>query len=91
MPSFDNNINIICLESEALKSLVKQLAIELKDDPADDWINEKEAMGILDIASKTTFQKYRDTGEIIFSVVTGKKYLYKKSSIVAFIEKRSNQ
>jgi hypothetical protein len=85
------NINIICLESEALKSLVKQLAIELKDDPADDWINEKEAMGILDIASKTTFQKYRDTGEIIYSVVTGKKYLYKKSSIVAFIEKRSNQ
>ena len=48
-------------------------------------------MGILDIASKTTFQKYRDSGEIIYSVVTGKKYLYKKSSIIAFIEKRSNQ
>lgn len=91
MSNLGDNINIICLESEALKHLVRELAAELKEDPADDWINEREAMGILDIASKTTFQKYRDSGEIIYSVVTGKKYLYKKSSIIAFIEKRSNQ
>ncbi len=91
MSNIGNNINIICLESPALKALVKQLAIEIKSDPADDWVNEKEAMAILDIASKTTFQKYRDGGEIIFSILTGKKYLYRKSSILAFIEKRSNQ
>ncbi len=84
-------IDIICLESDALKSLVKQLAIELREDPAEDWINEKEAMAILDITSKTTFQKYRDAGDIIFSAVTSKKYLYRKSSILSFIEQRSNQ
>jgi hypothetical protein len=82
---------LICVDAEMLKSIVKQLAADINADPADDWINEKEAMGILDIASKTTFQKYRDSGEIIYSVVSGKKYLYKKSSIIAYIEKRSNQ
>ena len=86
-----SSINIICLESEALKSLVKQLAAELKEDPVDDWNNEKEAMTILDISSKTTFQKYRDEGEIIYSVISNKKYLYRKSSILSFIEQRSNQ
>lgn len=90
MPDLGDQINIICLESEALKSLVKQLAVELKQDPADDWIDEKEAMSILHITSKATFQKYRDSGEIIYSVVSGKKYLYKKSTILAFIEKRTN-
>lgn len=63
MESF--GINIICLESEVLKLLVKQLAAELNEDLANDWINEKEAMGILNISSKATFQKYRDMGDII--------------------------
>ena len=91
MPDLGDQINIICLESEALKSLVKQLAVELKQDPADDWIDEKEAMSILRITSKATFQKYRDSGVIIYSVVSRKKYLYKKSTILAFIEKRTNK
>ena len=90
MAGLEKNI-LICVDSEMLKSIVKQLAADINVDPADDWINEKEAMGILDIASKTTFQKYREEGGIIYSVLTGKKYLYKKSSIIAFIEKRSNQ
>jgi len=59
MPPIGDKINIICFESEALKSLVKQLAFELTNESYP-WIDEKEAMQLLRITSKTTFQKYRE-------------------------------
>ncbi len=57
MPPIGDKIDIICLESEALKSLVKQLAFGLTNESYP-WIDEKEAMKMLSITSKTTFQKY---------------------------------
>lgn len=80
-----SNINIICLESEALKSLVKQLSAELKEEEYP-WIDEKEAMLLLRISSKTTFQKYRDTGEIDFRRISKKHIVYRRQSILDFIE-----
>ena len=80
-----NFANIICLESEALKSLVKQLAAELKEDEYP-WIDEKEAMLLLRISSKTTFQKYRDTGNIDFRRISKKHIVYRRQSILDFIE-----
>lgn len=80
-----DKINIICLESEALKSLVKQLAAELKKDEYP-WIDEKEAMLLLRISSKTTFQKYRDTGNIDFRRISKKHIVYRRQSILDFIE-----
>ena len=80
-----SNINIICLESEALKSLVKQLAAELKEEDYP-WIDEKEAMLLLRISSKTTLQKYRDTGNIDFRRISKKHIVYRRQSILDFIE-----
>lgn len=85
MSNIGDNINIICLESEALKSLVKQLTAELKDEDYP-WIDEKEAMLLLRISSKTTFQKYRDTGNIDFRRVSKKHIVYRRQSILDFIE-----
>ena len=61
MPDFDTNIKIICLESEAFKALVSEVATQIKKEflhELDPWIDEKEAMDLLRISSKTTFQKY---------------------------------
>jgi len=85
MPEFSTNIPIICLESETFKSLVKELAKELRDE-IDPFVDEKEAMHLLRITSKTTFQKYKDSGKIDFRIVTGKKILYRRKSILDFIE-----
>lgn len=85
MANLGTNLNIICLESEALKSLVKQLSTELKEDDYP-WIDEKEAMLLLRISSKTTFQKYRDTGKIDFRRISTKHIVYRRQSILDFIE-----
>lgn len=85
MPEFSTNIPIICLESGTFKALVKELAKELREE-IDPFVDEKEAMHLLRIASKTTFQKYKDSGKIDFRIVTGKKILYRRKSILDFIE-----
>ena len=85
MEDFSSKLNIICLESEALKSLVKQLAAELKEEEYP-WIDEKEAMLLLRISSKTTFQKYRDMGNIDFRRISKKHIVYRRQSILYFIE-----
>lgn len=86
MADFATNIPIICLESETFKTLVKELAKEIREDELDPFIDEKEAMRLLRITSKTTFQKYRDSGDIDFRIVSGKKYLYRRRSVIDFIE-----
>lgn len=80
-----SKINIICLESEALTSLVKRVSEELKQDDFP-WIDEKEAMLHLRITSKTTFQKYRDSGNIDFRRISKKHIVYRRKSILDFIE-----
>jgi len=86
MPEFSTNIPIICLESETFKSLVKELAIEIRDDEVDPWIDEKETMRLLRISSKTTFQKYRDSGKIDFRRLSTKHIIYRRKSVLKFIE-----
>ncbi len=86
MSDFSTKVPIICLESETFKSLVKELVKEIREDELDPFVNEKEAMRLLRITSKTTFQKYRDSGKIDYRIVSGKKYLYRRRSIIDFIE-----
>lgn len=86
MPDFSTKVPIICLESETFKNLVKELAKEIREDELDPWIEGKEAMRLLRTNSKTTFQKYRDEGKIDYRVVSGKKILYRRRSVLDFIE-----
>ncbi|NJL77033.1 MAG: hypothetical protein HC892_20490 [Saprospiraceae bacterium] len=41
---------------------------------------------MLRISSKTTFQKYRETGSIVERKLSAKHILYKRQSILDFIE-----
>ncbi|MCB0632980.1 MAG: helix-turn-helix domain-containing protein [Lewinella sp.] len=87
MADFATNVPIICLESETFKTLVKELAKEIREDDMVPFVDEKEAMRLLRITSKTTFQKYRDSGNIDFRrIMGGKKILYRRRSIIDFIE-----
>lgn len=86
MPNFSSNIPIICLDAETFKSMVKELAMEIREDDQDPWIDEKETMRLLRISSKTTFQKYRETGDIDFRRLSTKHIVYRRRSVLNFIE-----
>lgn len=67
MPEFGNNLNIICLESEAFYALIDEVVNRLKEkneSEQEKWIDDEEAMRLLHISSKTTLQKYRDERSI---------------------------
>ena len=94
MSDFETNMKIICLESQAFKALVSEVAQQLKGeffDHLNPWVDEKEAMQLLRIHSKTTFKKYREEGNIAYSVFSGKKFLYERQSILDFIESKKNK
>jgi len=81
---------IICLESSAFKAMVGEIVTQIKqeiDVPDPLWIDQEEAMELLRIDSKTTFKKYREMGVIVESKMSGKHILYKRQSVLDFIEK----
>ena len=86
----ENNINIICLESEAFYALVQEVIKKVtppeqqKED--DDWLGHDQTMELLKFRSKTTLQKLRDSGEIRFSKLGTKHILYYRPSILEYIE-----
>ena len=89
----NKNMNLICLDYAGIKQLAKEVADKLVKEAygSEDnlWIDEKEAMHLLRINSKTTFQKYRDEGKFSFSRLSTKLILYNKRSILDFIESNS--
>lgn len=87
MPEFGNNLNIICLESEAFYALIDEVVNRLKEKNGveEKWIDDEEAMRLLHISSKTTLQKYRDEGSIRFTQPSKKLILYDRDSILEFL------
>ena len=81
---------IICLEAQSIKLLVTEVLDQVKKEQLikqDTWIDEKEAMELLKIKSKNTFQKYRDEGAgIDHRKLSTKHILYRRSSVLNFIE-----
>jgi hypothetical protein len=89
MAEIGDNLNIICMESEAFYALVDRVVDRLKKQHKKEqniWIDEEEAMELLRIKSKTTLQKFRDQGKIRFTQPTRKLILYDRNSILEFLE-----
>lgn len=84
-----NNIEIICLESEAfykLLGLVLEKFQAPKAKQGDRWISAKEAMQMLRIKSKNTLLKLRNEGRIRYSQADKKNILYDTASILDYLE-----
>jgi hypothetical protein len=66
-----SDLKVICLESVAFYSLIEEVVRRLDRNKEnaykDRWIEDKEAMLLIGISSKTTLQKYRDEGKIRYS------------------------
>jgi hypothetical protein len=85
-------MEVICLEDRALFELVEQVVSRLKEKHNEDtekWINDVQAMQLLNIKSKTTLQNLRDEGKIRFSQPQKKMILYDRASINEYLERNA--
>ena len=84
-------MQVICLEEPAFYQLVEQVVSRLnaQSQPKEKWIDDAEAMQLLNIKSKSTMQKLRDEGRIRYSQPHKKVILYDRSSIEAYLEKNA--
>lgn len=83
-------MNVICLEEEAFFKLLEKTIERLSVNHTPSlkkWIDDEEAMALLNIKSKTSLQKLRDEGRIRYSQPFKKVILYDRESIEKFIEK----
>lgn len=55
------------------------------------WVDDEEAMRLLNIKSKTTLQKLRDEGKIRYSQPQKKIILYDRRSIEAYLERHAKE
>lgn len=87
-------MEIICLQDQAFYELLDEVVKRIKEKHSikeDAWISGEEAMQKLRISSKTTLQRLRDTGAILFSQPEKKMILYNRESINQYIEKHSKK
>ncbi|WP_298508203.1 helix-turn-helix domain-containing protein [uncultured Kordia sp.] len=82
-------MEVICLHDEAFYELVEQVVDRIKEKhklPQEKWVSQERAMQLLNIKSRTTIQKLRDTGAISYSQPQKKIILYDYDSIMAYLE-----
>ncbi|MEM6719229.1 MAG: helix-turn-helix domain-containing protein [Bacteroidota bacterium] len=82
-------MEVICLHDEAFYELVEQVVERMKEKnklPQEKWISQERAMELLNVKSRTTIQKLRDTGAISYSQPQKKMILYDYDSIMAYLE-----
>lgn len=86
-------MEVICLEEAAFYALIEQVVKRLQDQhnvQADKWVDDEEAMRLLNIKSRTTLQKLRDEGKIRYSQPQKKIILYDRDSIDAYLQKHAH-
>ena len=85
MSQSENSKKLYCVELDVLRDLVKDIVAELHPQEGP-WIDEEEARHLLRIGSKTTLIKYREMGKIDFRRINQRKIIYRRKSILDFIE-----
>ena len=84
-----NDLKIICLESNAFHALVDEIVDRVSKSNnliEDKWISKQEAKHLLRVSSDTTLQRLRDEGKIRYTQPERKMVLYDRDSILLFLE-----
>jgi hypothetical protein len=92
---FNNNKNsnqFLMVNKEDLRIELLKMMEEMMQKPATKiWVSTEEAMGLLNIKSKTTLLELRQNGEIEYSQPMKKIILYRYDSLLAYLEKHSRK
>ena len=89
-----NKDSVICLESIAFYQLVEEVVQRLSpvhSEGQEKWINDKQAMALLSIKSRSTLQNLRDEGKIRFTQPSRKLILYDRNSLLEYLEKHAQE
>lgn len=87
-------MEVLTIETESFYKLIQLVVERIKAEhniKEDRWIPGVEVMRILNIKSKTTLQKLRDSGAIRFTQPERKIVLYDRVSVLEYLEKNANQ
>jgi hypothetical protein len=80
-------MEVICLEEPAFYELIKEVVSRLQPKPeAQKWVNEEQAMTLLNVKAKSTMQELRNNGKIRFSQPQKKIILYDRDSIMTYLD-----
>ena len=94
-------MNVIVLDSDAFEQLklefkgyvkqaLKEFMLEKQISENSDWIPIDEAMKLLPYKSKTTWQKFSDSGTIVFTQAPNSRtILYSRKSIMAYLNQNT--
>jgi hypothetical protein len=87
-------MEVICLEDRAFFALLDKVITRIREKhevKEDRWISGEECMRKFRITSKSTLQKFRDSGVIRFSQPERKIILYDVQSINEYLEKHAKE
>ena len=78
-------------EEKAFFELIDRVIdrLNLNNQEPQKWVDQTEAMKLLNIKSQTTLQEYRNNGEIRYTQPRKRVILYDRDSINEFLEKHS--
>ncbi|GAB5522864.1 MAG: hypothetical protein Roseis2KO_07360 [Roseivirga sp.] len=84
-------MEVICLQEEAFYKLVDKVIAYTEENRGDKrkWINQDEAMRLLNIKSPTTLQEYRNNCDIRYSQTRKRFILYDSDSINGFLDRHA--
>ncbi|MFN4233840.1 MAG: hypothetical protein ACK4IK_03435 [Bacteroidia bacterium] len=88
---------MIIFDEKSYKKLLDDIRTQIKEELTEyfkqndsfnniEWISQDEARKFLPLKSKTSWQKLRDSGLVVFSQM-GRKILYSKESLIDYIDK----
>jgi len=83
-------MKVICLQEDALYELIDEVVARIKEKNKishDPWVSPERAMELLNVKSKSTMQKLRDSGQILFTQPQKKIILYNYDSIMDYLNK----
>ena len=85
-----NNIDVICLKTDAFYALLDQVIERIDEKYYESkqptWIDGSEVMEMLGITSRTTLGTIKDSGKIKVSIISKKVVLYDRQSVLDYIE-----
>jgi len=84
-------MEVITIESQAFYALIEEVIARSQKPEKNKWIDERTAMELLGIRSKTSLWKLRSSGKIRFSQPTRKLIRYEHESILNYLEKHAKE
>lgn len=92
MEELTDGKQLLLVDKESLRQIIEEMLANYEAKPQEKiWVNQTVAMEILGLRSKSSMKRLRDENLVIFSQGMKKVILYKRSSLLEYLERNSNK